>query len=211
MIPAVKNAGYDVLIITDHYRRDLFEGISDPSEIGKKHLEGYYKAKKIGESAGLRVFPAMEMCLAGTREDFLVYGMEEEDFYRLPPLWDMSQKEVFEYCDERGWLLIQAHPFRPYLEVKNPRYMHGIEVYNGNPRHDSHNGDAARFAEINNLPATSGSDYHQEGDEGRGGMVFEEEINTMRDFVKAVKSKNYSLIGSDSSPEPTIDKGDKNE
>ena len=43
----------------------------------------------------------------------------------------------------------------------DPECLHGIEIFNGNPRHDSHNDLARALAEQAGLPGTAGSDFHQ--------------------------------------------------
>ena len=46
---------------------------------------------------------------------------------------------------------MQAHPFRTGLTREDPALLDGVEVFNGNARHDSHNDDALRFARENGL------------------------------------------------------------
>jgi hypothetical protein len=42
-------------------------------------------------------------------------------------------------------------PFPEYCRPANPAFLDGVEVFNGNPRHDSRNHLAAAFAEENGL------------------------------------------------------------
>ena len=67
-------------------------------------------------------------------------------------------------------LIYQAHPFRPGLRAASPADLDGVEVYNGNPRHNSHNELALRFALDSGLAMSSGSDAHQIEDIARGGI-----------------------------------------
>ena len=75
-------------------------------------------------------------------------------------------------------LFLQAHPFRRDLTVANWEYLDGYEVFNGNPRHKSCNEIAEMWAKYHNKNiVVAGSDFHEKGDEGIGGVYFEKEIN----------------------------------
>ena len=50
--------------------------------------------------------------------------------------------------------------------------LDGVEVMNGNPRHNSHNEDAASFCRANGLVGLSGSDFHEWEDLAIGGLDF---------------------------------------
>lgn len=71
-------------------------------------------------------------------------------------------------------VIIQAHPCRVGMSLANPSLLDGVEVYNGNKRHDSHNSLAREFAKKHGLKMTSGSDTHQIEDLARGGIMLPE-------------------------------------
>ena len=73
-------------------------------------------------------------------------------------------------------------------------FLHGIEVYNGNPRHDSHNDKAADFAGSNNLLKLSGSDFHLYEDLGRGGIFLPDDINDNKKLVSYLKNNEAALF-----------------
>jgi len=52
----------------------------------------------------------------------------------------------------------------------------GVEIYNGNPRHNSSNHLALEYARKNGLKMLSGSDFHQVQDAARGGIIVDERI-----------------------------------
>jgi len=72
--------------------------------------------------------------------------------------------------------------------------LDGLEVYNGNPRHDSQNNKALSYAEKNNLKMISGSDFHEYEDLARGGIAAEEVPSNMSELCSLLKSENYKLI-----------------
>ena len=41
--------------------------------------------------------------------------------------------------DGLGGLLIVAHPFRGMGVLPDPKYLHGAEAFNSNPRNQNHN------------------------------------------------------------------------
>ncbi|HPF87417.1 MAG TPA: PHP domain-containing protein [Candidatus Limiplasma sp.] len=150
--------GYGGAIVTDHYLPDMFESM----ETRSLFLKGYYAAKKAAETLDFTVLPGMEFRFFDADNDFLVYGMEEADFAKLPTgLSRYSLKDFHAYCGDHGWLLFQAHPFRPWCKAQNPAYLDGVEIYNGNIRQLSHNEQAVAFARDNNLLAVAGGDVHQ--------------------------------------------------
>ena len=81
-------------------------------------------------------------------------------------------------------MIYQAHPFRVGIFPENPEYLDGIEVYNGNPRHDSRNEKAAEYAKYYNLKMLSGSDFHQTEDLARGGIVLSEAPKDSIEFTR---------------------------
>jgi len=83
----------------------------------------------------------------------------------------MNIKKFHEYIHGTSIMIYQAHPFRAAVFPEKPEYLDGIEVYNGNPRHESHNEKAVEYAKKHNLKMISGSDFHQAGDLARGGIV----------------------------------------
>lgn len=120
----------------------------------------------------------------GNINDYLVYGVTESFLYNTPELLDMSVRDFSILAHKHKMLIYQAHPFRVGMTVVNPKYLNGIEVYNGNPRHRSSNSIADIWANKFGLLKSSGSDYHQTEDLARGGMYFSNEIKTNDELVR---------------------------
>ncbi|MDR0897388.1 MAG: PHP domain-containing protein [Oscillospiraceae bacterium] len=170
VVAALAARGYGAVVITDHY----FPRQRENQRAREAFLAGI-QAARAAAPAGFAVLPGLEMRFAQGLEDFLVYGMDEADIVALPD--DVCERGLAAFhalAADRGWLVYQAHPFRPKLARANPADLDGVETFNGNPRHDSRNRLAAAFAEQHALRTIAGSDIHQAGDVGAVGLLVPE-------------------------------------
>lgn len=191
-----KEAGYDGICITDHYYKAYFENMGDISWVEKIniYLKGYKNACVEGEKISLNIFLGVEITFIDSPNDYLVFGVTEEFLLGNPELYRYNMSDFRELTKKYGMLIHQAHPFRPYITPQLPIFLDGIEVYNGNPRHDSRNELAYEYALDNNLKMSSGSDCHQFVDVGRGGIITENAITNNQEFVNTLNSKPVELI-----------------
>ena len=187
----VKAAGCDALFITDHYTPEFFpEGREGAAYAARLHefFAGYRAAKAEGEIIGLRVFPALEVRISAGMEDYLVYGVTEEELAALGNLSHLTLPQLREKVHSTpDGLLIQAHPFRGYVKCQDAALLDGVEVFNGNPRHDSHNDRALAFAQANHLLMTAGSDVHESMDPG-GALMVCPPFADIREFARLVRA-----------------------
>lgn len=198
MITAYSKCGYDAVVITDHFKYEvvgLFGG-SDREKV-ERYLLGYRIAKELEQELKINVLLGTEVCLNEGLEDFLIFGIDEDFLFDNPRIYECTQRELFRETEAAGALLYQAHPCRGYCEPKDPFLLHGTEVYNGNPRHDNHNDRAFAWASsYPHLLMSSGSDYHQTPDLGRGGVIIQDpaKINTSVDLCEYFKNNKPKLI-----------------
>ncbi len=198
MVRAYKENGYDAVIITDHYYSGYFDSLPVQKWEDKidLYLSGYRTAVKEGEKAGLNILLGIELRFDTHPNDFLVYGIDEEFLYNNPEIYKKTPAEFTELKKGRGIVLYQAHPFRKNMEIEKNEYLDGIEVINGNPRHDSNNIRAYRHAVENSLRMLSGSDFHQPQDIARGGLIICEKPESSIDFAAyLLENKKIKLIG----------------
>ncbi len=189
---------YNALVITDHYFEAYFESLGNISWEKKidSYLKGYRTARKAGKKAGIDVFLGIELRFNTHPNDFLVYGADEDFLYDFPELYRMTPKEFSELKKGKDIALFQAHPFREKMEIEKNEHIDGIEVINGNPRHDSKNMVAYNHALKNNLRMLSGSDFHQYQDLARGGIITERIIKSSGDFAQyLLNNEPKKLIG----------------
>lgn len=191
-----KEAGFSGVCITDHYSKGLLESFSKTNwkEAVDRYLQGYRSAKEYGDRLGMDVLLGAEVLIDGTRNDYLLFGLSEEILYHYPRLYSYKPEELKKFAESHNLLLFQAHPYRSYVTAENPLYLDGVEVFNGNPRHDSHNDLALKFAEDNKLLMSGGSDCHQIEDVGRSGIMTDIRINDEKTLVEVLKSGKLTVI-----------------
>lgn len=195
-----KGAGYDAVVITDHYYQGYFDSLGTLSWEAKidRFLEGYREAQTTGKKTGLTVLLGMELRFITNENDYLVYGVTESFLKEAPPLFEMRLEEFYDVSREHNMLIYQAHPFRPGMIAANPAFLDGVEVFNGNPRHNSRNDLARQFAARHQLAMISGSDFHQQEDLGRGGMLLTTKIRSNAELVAVLRDNGpVELLGLD--------------
>ena len=114
----------------------------------------------------------------------MVFGLDEEYLIENPKLYRHTLKSFRSNINGTGSMIFQAHPFRKGLTPAPYSLLDGIEIYNGNPRHDSNNDSAYAYAKDNNLKMIAGSDAHQIEDVGRAGLIIPKEIDSIDKFIK---------------------------
>ena len=172
-------SGYGAAILTDHINKNT--GSADA------FLAGYRAfAERAGQLGLIPLLGAEARLVDLGPEDYLIYGLSEGDVDWLLALL-CREPSLVRFSEEvrgRGWLLIQAHPYRDGLmEAADYRCLDGVEVLNGNPRHEAHDDLARAFADAHGLIATAGSDAHRPEDVCRTGLIVPDGLRTMADFT----------------------------
>ena len=157
------------------------------------YLAGY-RAAKAAAGDRLTVILGMELTFFENANDYLVYGMTEEFVKKHLNIREMGLERFSALAHENGMVIFQAHPFRNQMTVMNPALLDGVEVHNGNPRHDSRNDIARMWAEKFDKKMSSGSDYHQVEDIARGGIVTQEPVYDAAGLVDVLMSGKAELI-----------------
>jgi predicted metal-dependent phosphoesterase TrpH len=190
-----QRAGYSGLVVTDHYFGGFFENHPFMSWNKKidLYLAGYRKALAEGQRLGLDIHLGMEIRFNENANDYLVYGFDEAFLREQRKLYRLTLKEFRELTTDKGIVTIQAHPFRPCMIPAPPELIDGVEVYNGNPRHDSSNHLALQYAVDNKLKMLSGSDFHQPQDAAKGGILVEDRIK-VNDFALVLLQNKISEL-----------------
>jgi len=186
------NAGYTGIAVTDHY----FDGFFEIQAAGcwknkiDAFLKGYRNACDEGQKLGMDIILGMEIRFTENENDYLVYGFDEDFLKENKELYALTLKEFRELIKGTGIIIVQAHPFRRYIIQAPPELIDGVEIHNGNPRHNSFNELAEEYARKNNLKMLSGSDFHQPQDAARGGIIVGHRINSPEVFVDTVMQDN---------------------
>ena len=196
MVRLYKMAGYQGIIITDHYYNGFIERFNCSwNEVVDHYLAGYRKAVSVGHQEELDILLGMEMRFDGSPEDYLVYGFDEGFLCKNPYLNRLTIASFSELIAGKDIMIFQAHPYRMGLLPADPDLLDGVEAFNGNSRHNSNNDRAFAYGKNNGLFLFSGSDAHQIEDVGRGGIGLTERMQSSHELVKWIKSdKPVDLI-----------------
>lgn len=203
MVKMYKKAGYDGVIITDHF---LTGNTSVNRELSwKEQVRDFFKgvdeALVAGEEYGLRVFEGLEYSNHGT--DFIVLGLSREWISNNPSMKYMDPEEFLPMFREAGAFIIQAHPFREADYVREvrayPELVDALEVVNLGNRQKIFNDRALELAKKCGKPMTAGSDCHHFGNINFGaGICIDHEPKDLEEICSIIKSgKGYSIFGED--------------
>ncbi len=189
VVEGVAAHGYRGLVITDHYDPERFWGADRGAAFRKEVKElysGYRDAVEAGARAGVIVLPSAELRIEYGSEDYLLYGLTEELALEAGCLTGLRLGQVRARLHPLGVLIVQAHPFRRGQFPADPKLLDGVEVYNGNPRHDSGNDRSLKLAREHGLLMTRGSDIHQSSDFASAHMMLPE-VRDAAALVEALK------------------------
>ena len=187
--------GYTSLVLTNHFGDFSYDYLhaTDWNSFIDIFVGGYEKLKEYAKGK-FNVILGMELRFKGSPNDYLVFGPDEEFLREHPYLYEMKVWDFHKLCREKGYLLIQAHPFRNGMTVTAPWDIDGIEVFNGHMGHDSRNDIAEAWANKYNLIKTSGTDFHYVDVPTNAGIMTECEITSMPQLIEIIKGGSYTLI-----------------
>lgn len=183
VVEIYKSAGASSLCLTNH----LGPGNADLG--AEYYLEDYRKAREAAGDA-LNVILGVEMRFEGSSNDYLVYGVSEEDIPRFIELVPHGIENFYKEVKSERNVIIQAHPFRKGVTLAPLDSIDGIESFNIHPGHNSRVGIGARYAKLKDLLVTGGTDFHHEGHQALCLMRSKEEMKNSYDVADAIKSRN---------------------
>ncbi len=199
--------GYSTVVLTNHLSRFTYKNkrMGDLSALPWNEKIDYYMSgyHALKEAAGdsLNILFGCELRSNIDENDYLIYGLDEAFLRSVPDFYDMPTAEVSAKIREAGFLFLQAHPFRDFMQMVNPSLLDGIEIFNGNPTQDSRNDIARLWAERFNLIGTSGSDYHKTRDGAfAGGILTGEPITSNEQLLRILRSGDFELIRDNDKP-----------
>ncbi len=195
MVKAHQEAGYDAMIVTDHF----FNGNTTvPSNLPWKQCvdlfcRGYDNAVLAAQGSEFRVFFGWEYGYHST--DLLTYGLDKDYLLAHPELMSWPLEKYFEEVHRAGGFISHAHPFRKAEYIRKirllPEWVDAVEVENKSHMNPLFDELALEFAQKHNLYRTYGSDTHIAEALRGGGMVFPEPLNSIHDFINAVKAGTH--------------------
>ena len=195
IVAGYKQLGYDGICITDHLH-DLYISLMDCRDDWQACMDrfvyGFREAKKAGDALGLSVLFGVELRFPENDSDYLIYGVDERWMRENPYICNMDHESFFRRFGKE-LLIIHAHPYRKCDEVFYD-CVHGLEIANCNPRHDSRNHMALKLAKENpHLLRVCGSDMHRPGDEGQAAVLLAEPVHNSFELKAALESQAFRL------------------
>ncbi len=194
LVRKYEKAGYSGLVLTDHYSPMTFmlHHYLRPQKAMEYYLSAYHELRAwCGNS--FTVLLGLELRRYATVNDYLVYGVEEEWLRHQPNMLRWNEKMLYNEAHRQGYLVYQAHPFRPLIRRCDPRYLDGIEGFNGHTD-PSRNKKALDWAQSLHKPMTSGSDTHHLTDLICGGIETETPIRSNADLLDTLCHQTYTLL-----------------
>ena len=200
-VACYKNLGYAGIFITNHFidgNISVDRSLSYEERI-RFYFSDYEEGVAVGKKLGIDVFPGVEMTYGGT--DFLVYGPDMDWYLAHPETESMQKSKLLPMLREAGALVIQAHPFREAGYIDHirlfPRCVDGVEIHNAN-RTPFENEMAEHYADSYGLLHFAGSDNHSaDRQKHLAGMMGEETITSVGDFIEKVKNGQMNPFVSD--------------
>ncbi len=190
------DAGYHGIVLANHLYHTSYRGMNTMSWKEKiaLYMAEYHELVAAAEPYDLTVLLGAEVRLDHDPNDYLLYGVTEEFLIHAGDVCQWKLSHLSASVREAGILLFQAHPFRHGMEVVDPSYLDGIEVFNGHYRHDSANDIAYHWAERHGLLMSSGSDFHELVQKPNGGILTENQIKSSMDLVSTLNSGAYRIL-----------------
>lgn len=190
LIELYKEKQADAVCITNHFSPYYFENGTKTEKI-KEYIEEFEKTRKIGEKNGINVILGMEIRFTENANDYLVYGIGENELEYAYEFLDKGIDEFYKAFKNDSNVILQAHPFRDGMERANIKSIDGIEVFNMHLNHNSRVSRAAQYATENNLLVSGGTDFHHETHQGQCFVKTDFKPVDSFDIAKIIKDSNF--------------------
>ncbi len=184
-----KEAGYDTIIISDHFSPHHFKKLGEDltfSQKVDKLCDAYLEAKAEGDRIGLTVLFSVE--LSFHKNHYLLYGVTREFLKLREDIFDIDIDELYAHLKAHGITIIQAHSHRAEKCVPHPHHVDGFEI-NCCLRKENYNERTMQVAKEYDLPLTIGSDAHRAEDAGVSATLSEEKIESIEQYLDLVRTR----------------------
>ncbi len=179
-----KEAGYDTIIVSDHFSPHHFKKLGEDLTFAQKVdklCDAYLEAKAEGDRIGLTVLFSVE--LSFHKNHYLLYGVTREFLKLCEDIFDIDIDELYAHLKAHGITIIQAHSHRAEKCVPHPHHVDGFEI-NCCLRKENYNERTMQVAKEYNLPLTIGSDCHRPEDAGVSATLSEEKIESIEQYLE---------------------------
>ena len=198
MARACKEAGYDLIVVTDHF---FNANTTVPYDLAwdeqvRMLFAGYRAAREMGEKIGLTVLAGWETYTDGP--EYLTYGLGEDFLIKNRDIALLPKAQYLRRVHAAGAFVTHAHPFReasyiPRFEP-DPYGLDAVEAFNGRHMDPSFDEKARAFAARYKLPGVAGADAHNVMHIYDGAMRFPYPVTTFAEIFAAVKKGEYQIV-----------------
>ncbi len=189
-------AGYAGIVVTEHYRLDVFEKrLAEEADPLHAFLEGYRQIKRYADRVGIRAYYGAELQFAENHNDYLLYGFSEGLLADPEKICRMGIAQFSGFAREQGALLLQAHPYRTGCVPVAPYLVDGIEAVNRHDCHQNRNHLALAMGQRYGMLMTSGTDFHDPEDRCVAGIEAAYLPEDSVALAKLLRSGEYRLLG----------------
>lgn len=196
MVQHYYRAGYQTLIVTDHFHTNSLARFGDIplSEKIKCFCSGYEHVKAAAEPLGMHAILGAEITFDDSPNDYIVLDIDSVFLEECLSMLPFTIEHFYPFAKQRGVTVIQAHPYRDGFCFPTPESVDAIEVYNTNPRHENHTERALEMALRYGKVITSGSDAHRIEDVGHGGVLSASQIRDAEEYVRLLMAGELQFI-----------------
>ncbi len=197
MARAARDAGYSLIVITDHF---MNANIGCPRHLAWKDkvhylFRGYRAAKDVGDRIGLTVLKGWETYTMGP--EYLTYGLDEAFLLDNPDIADVPPAEYLRRVRDAGGFVSHAHPYRQAYYIPHFAPLWGqvdaYEVFNAH--HDpKFNEPALREARDHGIIELAGADAHRVSELGGGAMKLPGAARDMEELILMLRGRECQVI-----------------
>ena len=189
LIRLYKARGVDTIVLTNHF---------SPFNIKKRedveaYLRGFREAQKCAQQNDMVVILGVELRFTENANDYLIYGIEEDDLFSLYEYIDKGLDYFCQHYKRDNILVFQAHPFRDNMTRVDTKNLDGIEAFNMHPGHNSRVALSVKYAKQSNLLICGGTDFHHVSHEGCCLIRTKKKLQTSADIVDILKKQDFVL------------------
>ena len=188
--------GYDGIVLTNHFQHRLKKSYSS-KEYADLYLKDYEAVKKRAGDK-LTVCLGMEIRFWENDNDYLVYGINEDDVEKCAYYLDKGIRTFYNEFKNDKNLILQAHPFRDGIILAPVDCIDGIEVFNLHAGHNSRIATAAQYAKQHNMILSGGIDFHHEYQSNQSAVRFQTLPKNSYDIAEIIKNQDMIFTVSDS-------------
>lgn len=188
-----KEAGYDTIIVSDHFSPHHFKKMGEDLTFAQKVdklCDAYLEAKAEGDRIDLTVLFSVE--LSFRKNHYLLYGVTREFLKLREDIFDITLDELYEHLKAHGITIIQAHSNRDEKCKPHPHHVDGFEL-NFCLRHENYNERTLGIAKEYGMPLSIGSDAHRPEDVGVSATLSDEKIESIEQYLELLFARKLIL------------------